>query len=109
MIDDYHRKILEIKKDSALFVSKETVNSFFRKKYQELPIDSLAVGDNISFFDINGNIFYQITCIKKVNNNFIVKCLNLKNQEYYTTKFELDKILALNGKEITSIKIFRDY
>lgn len=107
MIDEYHKKVIESKGEKALFISKQTVESFMLKRYEIIDIENIKKEDNISFFDSEGNIFYQVNCTKVLNDVIYIKCLNLNTLKEYETTFEINNIIDLKNKDVSSIKVFR--
>lgn len=111
LIDQYDRKLIEIKGDSALFVSKETVNSFFMKDSYLFEIKDVKINDNVCFFDGKGNIVYQAICRDIKDNLIYLECLDFKTKKEYITYItftDYGNIKELKKFDVTDVKVFRD-
>ena len=82
-----------------------TLFPIFSKK--RIPIDSVLMGDNVSFFDKAGNIQYQALVSKIEKGSIYVKCLDLSTADYYESKLLIENIKDLDPTASYEIEFFR--
>jgi hypothetical protein len=85
MINQYHENFIDLKGDSLYFIPKSEIESTVGYKNLK-PLKDVSIDDNVSFFDEDGNIVYQSTCVGISNDTIRVACFDLNKKVDYVAK-----------------------
>lgn len=108
--EDYIKYGTVLKGDSAFFVDRNAVPVIFSKG-EFLPFEKGAIqnGDNVSFFDKEGNIWYQ-ALVKDTLGEKKLLCQSLTTGDYYLLSPDsLTTNIEGLGTRISEIKVFKQH
>ena len=106
LISEYHKQVVISKGDSSFFIPKGEISWYFNPK-NFIDTGLAKVGDNISFFDISGNIIYQALLIDTSYFKKKIRCQDLTTGEYYITELNIDSIRGLNSRNVKYLHAYR--